>query len=95
VDDLPGDPEEVTRFGRGRVELEAGEKEGVFANLKFMKLNLVLSKAIGTEERIAAKRKSHNGCALGFDKPMMVSLGLLATRGSFPGFCEQRAMGNT
>ena len=40
MDDPPGNPEEVTRFGRGRVKLKAGEKKSILATLKFMKFNL-------------------------------------------------------
>tara|TARA_Y100001934_G_C12241751_1_gene720658 strand:- start:371 stop:574 length:204 start_codon:yes stop_codon:yes gene_type:complete len=64
VNDSPGDPKEITRFGRGRIELGADEKKGVFTNLKFMKLDLILSEASGTEKGSSAERKSHNGICL-------------------------------
>tara|TARA_B100001939_G_C16682784_1_gene505144 strand:- start:95 stop:298 length:204 start_codon:yes stop_codon:yes gene_type:complete len=65
VNDAPWDPKEIARFGRRRIELGADEKKGVFTNLKFMKLDLILSEASGTGEGSSAKRKSHNGICLG------------------------------
>ena len=84
MNDPPGDPKEITRFGRGRIELGAGEEKGVLTNLKFMKLDLIFSETIGTEKGSSAKRKSHNGICLSVYKSMMVSEGgVFATRGGF------------